>query len=379
MGSAILMNFRDLFWKIAIHTVKALKINKMIYKCSSSKKVSYDESSLKEARLFLETYSPNPKTSCRCQNEIEHKADIHIIIPAYNVEQYIEDCLNSIFLKPTEKYSFIVTVVNDGSTDKTPDILKKYEKDPRLEIITQENRGFSGARNTALKHIKGRYLLFVDSDDLMDWQGVEKMMDTALETHADVICGSYTTIHEDGRKKHFYKRKNGNLKISTQGGVPWSKLFASHLFSDVCFPENYWYEDSIFAQIVFPRVSSAYGIDANTYFYRNRASSITHQGVKKVKSIDSFWITERLFEERMEYGLKITTQYYEYILKMLRLTFSRIKLQPYKVKKNVFILFCDLVDKNFSGCKTDDDNCKELEKIIKNRDVGKCIAYAKWM
>ena len=332
-----------------------------------------------EARDYLENHSTNPKTSCVCINNIEPLVDIHIIIPAYNVEKYIEECMDSITLNPTKKYTYLVTVINDGSTDKTTEILKKYKNLPNVEIITQKNKGFSGARNTGLSHIKGKYILFVDSDDFIDWRGVEKMMDTAIKTGADIIRGSHTTITDDGSHPRLTKTVPGKIAINDLGGQPWAKLFRSELFRNVCFPEFYWYEDSIFAQIVYPQISFAYGVSENTYYYRNRISGITNQGIKKKKSIDSYWITERLFEERRNYGLKITDQYYEYILRMLKLTFSRIRLQPDKVKKYVFILFCNFIDKNFVEFSATSKEGKEIERIIKTRDFGKCISYSKWM
>lgn len=365
--------------KAFIFVLKRLKLNHIIYKFSRSDIINFDDKLVWNAREFLENYSHNPKTSCICKNKIEPYVDIHIIIPAYNVEAYIEECMDSILLNPTQKYTYLVNVINDGSTDKTAEILKKYENHPCVEVITQANKGFSGARNTGLSHIRGRYIVFVDSDDLMDWRGVEKMMDVALETGADIVHGAYTTMSDNGDFRRFIANTTGKLEITKLGGQPWAKLFRSELFCDVCFPEHYWYEDSIFAQIVFPQISVACGIAENSYYYRNRASGITNQGINKPKSIDSYWITEQLFEDRSKFGLEITDQYYEYVLHMVKLTFSRIRLQPQDVKKNTFILFCDFIDKHFSGFHAHSSKGKEIEKIIKTRNLRKCISFAKWM
>jgi hypothetical protein len=86
-----------------------------------------------------------------------------------------------------------------------------------------------------------------------------------------------------------------------------------------------------------------------------------------------------LFEERSSYGLDITEQYYEHVLHMVKLTFSRIRLQPLPVKKNIFILFCYFIDKHFSDFCAHSSEGKEIERIIKTRNLGKCIAYAQWM
>ena len=359
--------------------LRTLKLNRIIYKLSKNNIINFDDDMVKEAYEFMEHYSPDPKTSCLCENRIEPSADIHIIVPAYNVEAYIKECMDSILLNPTKKYSFLLSVINDGSTDKTSEILKEYEDNQCVEIISQSNKGFSGARNTGLSHIKGKYIVFVDSDDIMDWRGIEKMMDVALETNADIVKGAYTSMSESGGNHKLIANKAGEVETTDLGGQPWAKLFRSELFSDVCFPEHYWYEDSIFSQIVYPRISVAYGITENCYYYRNRSSGITKQGIKKPKSIDSYWITERLFEERTKYGLKITDQYYEYILRMVKLTFYRIRLQPTEVKKNTFILFCNFIDKYFVDCHAHSAQGKEIEKIIKSRNLGKCISYTRWM
>lgn len=373
------MNPFALIKKVCNRIVRVTKINRVLYRFSRSEVIEFDGKTAESARALLEEHSPNPRTSCICQNRVEPQVDIHIIIPAYNVENYIEECIDSILRISTEKYSYLVTVINDGSTDRTGKILEKYKDCPAVEIVTQENRGFSGARNAGLSHIRGRYVLFVDSDDLIDPRGALKMADVATETGADVVCGAHTRISEGGKASRFVASPTGKFAISKLNGLPWAKLFRAELFADVCFPERYWYEDSIFAQIVFPRISLAVGVAENTYYYRDRATGITNQGVKRPKAIDAYWVNERLLEERAHYGLGMTDEYYEYMLYTVKLTFSRICLQPYEVKKNLFILFCDLFDRNFAGFSARTDEWRELERIVKTRDLGKCIAYAKWM
>ena len=365
--------------KIINRAVNTFRLNKIAYKMSRTRTVCTDPHSTNLARTHLQAINPNVCTSPLCCNIITPQVDVHIIIPAYNVEKYVKDCLDSIVLKPSLKYTYLVTVINDGSTDSTAEILREYEKLNCVEVITQENRGFSGARNRGLSNIKGKYVIFVDSDDKMDWYGVEKMLAVAEETNAQIVRGAYYTISENGKELHFHENKNKKPSISELGGQPWAKLFRAELFCDVCFPERYWYEDSIFSHIVYPRITVAYGIPENTYYYRERATGITKQGIKKAKSIDSYWITERLFEERKKYGLEITDKYYDFILRMVKLTFLRIRYQPYETKKSVFILFCDFIDKNFPEYDTQDEKLKDIQRIIKAKDLGKCIAYARWM
>ena len=358
--------------------IRLCKLDKLIYKMTSDDILQIDDAQIADAREFLQSQSPNPMSSCICKNQIDEKVDVHIIVPAYNVEKYIKQCLDSVVLPP-KKYTYFLTVINDGSIDGTADILREYENIPNVEIITQSNKGFSGARNTGLKNIRGKYILFLDSDDYLDWSGVEKLLDTAFENGSEVVSGSVTTVTQNGEHKSFFAKSEGPIKANQLGGQPWAKVFKSNLFENLCFPENYWYEDSICAQIIYPQLKTINGIRENTYYYRVHDQSITSKGKKSVKSIDSYWVTERLHSEREKFGLKITEEYYDYILHMVVLTFSRISLQSYEIKKNVFILFSDFINRFFAEYTTSDIKLKEVEKIIKNKNLGKCIAFVKWI
>ena len=113
-----------------------------------------------ENEKYLNSLCQKITNSCISSNVIEYIYDLQIIIPAYNVEHYISNCLDSVLSQKT-KYKILVTVINDGSRDDTYKVLKQYEKDKRLEIINQKNKGFSGARNTGLRHIKAKYLFWI--------------------------------------------------------------------------------------------------------------------------------------------------------------------------------------------------------------------------
>lgn len=120
------------------------------------------------ARSHLEELSPKPVHSMP-GGVYRHPAtvDVSVIVPAYNAECYIDDCLDSI-LSQEGDFSMEVVVVNDGSTDGTRErVLSHASSDSRLRLIDQENRGFSGARNTGISEARGNTLAFVDSDDML--------------------------------------------------------------------------------------------------------------------------------------------------------------------------------------------------------------------
>ena len=119
-----------------------------------------------EAFAQLSQQAPSPGTSALTDNHIEQaEFDLTIIVPAYNAEKWICECMDSVLNQDTS-YSYKVIAVNDGSVDQTPALLERYASDSRVTIVHQENRGHSGARNCALRNINSKYVMFVDSDDI---------------------------------------------------------------------------------------------------------------------------------------------------------------------------------------------------------------------
>ncbi len=144
--------------------------------------------SVEEAIKLLESFSPDPKNSCIERKKIKSpEYDLEIIIPAYNVEKFIQQCLDSVVSQKTD-FSFHVTCVDDGSTDNTGALLDKYSSG-YVSIIHQSNRGISGARNAALRKTNGKYIMFVDSDDFLPQGTVQSMLNNAFNNDADIVWG----------------------------------------------------------------------------------------------------------------------------------------------------------------------------------------------
>lgn len=112
-----------------------------------------------------------------------------IIVPVYNVIEYLEDCIKSLLVQETG-YSYCVVFVNDGSTDESANILNKYAKKENVYIINKKNEGVAEARNIALKYIRGKCVLFVDADDMLMDNAIEVLMRKSVETDADIVEGN---------------------------------------------------------------------------------------------------------------------------------------------------------------------------------------------
>lgn len=122
--------------------------------------------------------------------------DLSIIVPAYNVENYIRECLDSILNQSIDNYEIII--VNDGSTDKTQDICEEYSNEYSfIKLINQENKGLGAARNTGLQHVSGKYIAFVDSDDMVKENMFTQMLDLAIKKDLDLVVCDVELFFED--------------------------------------------------------------------------------------------------------------------------------------------------------------------------------------
>lgn len=330
---------------------------------------------------LLHETSPDPCSSCyipsreSCCDESE--AELDIIIPAYNAEKYIVQCLNSV-LNQESSHSFRVLVIDDGSTDGTGSILDAYQG---ISVVHQENRGFSGARNRGLELADAEYIMFLDSDDGLYAGAVEKLMSAAKANNAVIAEGSYTEVNPEGRTIRRHSHQQGPMKATELSGFSCFKVFKRSLFDSLVFPKDYWYEDSIMRQIVCPLAIRSglpvVGIGDSVAFYRQNPRGITRQSRGRSKCLDSLYITKQLFKDREKYGFPLTPEYYDYILHMAVQTWSRIRFQSDEVQRAVFTVYADFVERSFPGFRTEDRKLAALEKAIHERDYGRYLAYCR--
>lgn len=184
------------------------------------------------AKRFLRKLIPS-RSSFEKEN---NKIFISIVVPVYNIESCLNKCLDSLLNQTLNNIEIIC--VNDGSTDRSLNILKEYaDKDSRIKIINQENSGVSVARNNGIKAAQGEYILFVDSDDWLELNACEKLYEEADITQSDVIIFSHYNVFPN--KKKIYDLSNDCLKtvlkynnideyiknIIYVPGVVWNKLY----------------------------------------------------------------------------------------------------------------------------------------------------------
>lgn len=207
---------------------------------------------------------------------------ISIIIPTYNVELFINRCLDSIF---NQSYgNFEVIMVDDGSTDATVNnAIKKYSSEPRLKIVKKHNGGQSSARNVGLKKATGQYVMFVDGDDWIKVNSLETLVNKLYENNMpDILEYGYEMtdgvsifrkvsfkcecFEEDMMLHEFFY---GN-RITD---VVWNKLFKRNLFSDICFDEGEIHEDYRIMPKILSKARRLCNVEYDAYYYYKRDGS----------------------------------------------------------------------------------------------------------
>jgi glycosyltransferase involved in cell wall biosynthesis len=233
------------------------------------------------------------------------KMDISIIVPVYNVEKYLKCCLDSLINQKFEG-QYEIICVNDGSTDNSLEILKEYKRNnPKITVINQENRGLGGARNTGIKNAKGKYIIFVDSDDyLKNNNGLTLMYNEAEKENLDIIVADFEYDFED-KNKNYRKRRNECIKSKVMTGrefydlgiktksimsVVWNKLYRRDFIikNNLFFIEGVLYEDMEFTPKAYYLAERVKYIDKVIYMYRQREGSIMSN--KNVNRIDDYFI-----------------------------------------------------------------------------------------
>ena len=146
--------------------------------------------SSQDAKRILMDVAPPVSPDVFSENRSrEIRYDLTIIVPVYNSENWLKECMESIVLQKT-KYSFQIIAIDDGSTDRSGQILNQYIKNPCVEVIRQENKGYSGARNAGLERVKSKYIMFVDSDDVLLPNAIECLLSKAYLEDADIVEGN---------------------------------------------------------------------------------------------------------------------------------------------------------------------------------------------
>jgi Glycosyltransferases, probably involved in cell wall biogenesis len=209
---------------------------------------------------------------------------ICIIIPVYNVESYVERCINSIL---TQSYKNLeIIIVNDGSTDNSLKIcLEATKNDSRVTVVSKTNGGLSDARNYGLKFCKSELVTFIDSDDYVSKDYIKNLYELMQANGADISCTSYISFYQsdkiriksDRRIKLVYNPEQAIIDVLYQKNIAnsaWGKLYKTILFKNISFPKGRLCEDLAIFYKLFAKSHMIVYQNIQDYYYLQRKTSI---------------------------------------------------------------------------------------------------------
>lgn len=255
---------------------------------------------------------------------------VSIVVPIYNVEKYLDKCVESICAQTYAKLEIIL--VDDGSPDHCGQMCDVYaKKDSRIKVIHKKNGGLSDARNEGVKQATGKYLLFVDSDDYVAKDLVEKTVSLAEKNECDLILFDYYYVEPDAREiRSTIVPENKVLSLEEEplllmaATSACAKLYNREFYTNAeCpFPKGIYFEDLATTSILFMKAKRVFYLKEPLYYYVNRENSImtgnnyeknSHDKIVALECILSAYKEAGLFEkyrEELEY-LVFANEYFE--------------------------------------------------------------------
>ena len=226
---------------------------------------------------------------------------VSIIIPAYNVKNFIGPCIESALSQTYKDLQIIV--VNDGSTDGTDKVLGEHSaKWPQINVYSQSNKGLSEARNTGLDHADGEWVVFLDGDDCLLPNAVDTLLTTANRYDASIACGAFVTDFHYKLKKSYPTRALDaetaivNTLYQKRGffNSAWAKIYRRSLFENIRFRPGINYEDMDVFYLLYKKAGRIAYTDCPVLYYRTNPSSILHSFTSR--RLDVLDVTRRIEE-----------------------------------------------------------------------------------
>ncbi len=240
--------------------------------------------------------------------------DISIIVPSYNAERSIDKCLHSLINQTKKELEFII--INDGSTDSTEEIIKKYD-DKRIKYFKNKNSGIGKTRNFGIEKAKGKYLMFLDSDDYLENDACLLLYNEIENSNSDVVVSNFYKVYDN--RKEYINISEFNIctleekpeLINIVNTAPWNKIYRRKLIIDnnIVFPENIKYEDAPFVLECLDKAKRISQIHDFTYNYIIHNNSETTVRDEKVFDIFKILDTIRIYFKDKEY-MKEELDYY---------------------------------------------------------------------
>ncbi len=209
---------------------------------------------------------------------------VSVIVPVYKVEQFLDRCIISLLTQTLSDFELIL--VDDGSPDRCGSICDAYaDKDKRVRVIHQDNKGLSGARNSGIAVAKGEYICFVDSDDMVTRDYLKTLLSCMQDTGADIVECRRIDVYDNAIPNHQKEKKEVCLCSAKEAmkmlilnngfsQTVWNKMYRKAIIADVVFPEGKLHEDEFFTWKVVIRAKKIAIVKQPLYYYFHREGSI---------------------------------------------------------------------------------------------------------
>ena len=298
---------------------------------------------------------------------------VSVIVPVYNVYDYLDKCLDSLVKQTLKEIEIIV--VNDGSPDNSEEIIKRYAKEypEKIKAYKKENGGLSDARNYGIKKATGEYIGFVDSDDYVSTDMYQKLYDKAISDKLDIVLCDTINLYEDGKEilvKSNLKYTDDVVKnYLLSPPMAWLRLYKRELFNDLEFKKGIYYEDLELTPRMVKYTKKIGFLEEGLYYYLQRVGSIMKQKEFNNKLLDIFSVLE-VNKKNLgkEYPDEIQFMYITHLLRTATLRFLEYKgTEEYLKKIN------DIILENYPDWK---DNIY-LKKASKKTRIICNLAYKK--
>lgn len=280
----------------------------------------------------------------------KNQIELSIIVPVYNVEKYVKECLQSLVNQTLDKDSYEIIIVNDGSKDKSLEICKEFEeKYDYIKLISQENKGLGAARNLGIKNSSGMYIGFVDSDDYVKEDMFEKLLNCAKKDDVDMVICNVQRYLEKSKKmincptglEENKVYKNEEFMESYLSGkivsMAWNKIYKRYLFDDISFDEGVYYEDIYPAYKLLEKSKTVKKVDDYLYIYRIREENITSKfDDKKIKDLNSIILkVDKSYKKNSNFNKKLLDAFdISYLQLSLDLYIKNMDYRYRKIYKN---------------------------------------------
>lgn len=271
------------------------------------------------------------------------KPDISIVIPVFNVQHYLPQCLDTLDIQTGVNMEVIL--VNDGSTDDSLSVCKEYiQRNSNVVLIDKENGGLSDARNAGTKAAIGDFIYYLDSDDWLAPDAIKTLYDYAIENDCEIVQGGFYYAYDehllyDNKYKESFilNRHEAMLELIKNDYIKnfaWGKLYRADIVKKHPFPKGKYYEDSYWQHLIIHECKRYGVVPTPLYYYRQRNSGIS--GEFSLKNLDLL----RGYEERLTFVQRMYPEYIKLMVSLLwRMGYSMVEMAKNTKDKKVQIAY----------------------------------------